>query len=333
MVENYQDLLEEIKELTKLEISLTELSEEMEISVEYAMGLIGILKNQGLNLVMIHKDDDIYILNQGERTYKQDFKYSFKTDENNKIKFLILSDLRMGSIFSQLSILNELYLHAYEEGIRNVIIVGNITEGLYKMSNNMIETLIATDTMEQAKYVASHFPKIEGMTTYFITGKKDQTHLTNNQMDIGKQISNLRKDLIYIGNGRCDIKIDNIDILALSRSQRKTYTQSYRAQKMIDAMRSEDKPEFILYGGQLQCEKFVYRGVKVLSIPSLCASTWEMEEKEYSNTIGGLTLEIETDKKGNLLSYKTYSNVYYKTIEKDYEKAKVLKIKRGMNNE
>ncbi len=330
MYEEYQELLEELKELTEYKISLKELQEELEISEEQILGLISFLKRNGTNIVMIKEKDDIYFLNQGEREYKQDYKYTFKTENKNTMKFLIIADLRLGSKFSQLSILNELYTHAYEEGVRNVIIVGNITEGLYNMSDNMIQTLIAPSTTSQIEYVIKNFPQIEGMTTFFITGKKDKTHLTKNKIDIGKQISKSRKDLIYIGNGRCDIEVDNVKILATARNGRKSYTQSYRTQKMIDAMRSEDKPDIILYGGLLQSEKFTYRDVKVLSIPSVCASTWEMEEKEYSNTVGAWLLEIETDKKGNLKSYKTYDNIYYQTIDNDYEKAKVLK--RGSKN-
>lgn len=333
MNENYEELIEDLKELTQTKTSIKELKEELQISEEQILGLISILKSTGVNIVMIKEAEDIYLLNQGEREYKQDYKYYFKTNDENKIKFLILSDLRLGSKFAQQSILNELYSHAYDEGIRNVLIIGNITEGLYNMSDNMIQTLVATSSTSQIEYVAKHFPYIENMTTFFITGKKDRTHLSKNKIDIGKQISSLRKDLIYIGNGRCDINVDNVKILATARNQRKTYTQSYRTQKMIDAMRSEDKPDMILYGGLLQSEKFVYRDVKVLTIPSVCASTWEMEDKEYSNTVGGWILEISTDKKGNLKSYKACSDIYYQTIENDYEKAKVLKrggIKNGL---
>lgn len=328
--EDYQNLLDELKLLTQYKISLTDLQEELEVSEEQILGLISILKHNGTNIVMVKEEDDIYFLNQGERTYKQDYTYNFNTDETNKIKFLILSDLRLGSKFSQQSILNELYINAYNEGIRNVLIIGNITEGLYSMENNMIETLIAPSSISQIEYVTKHFPKLEGMKTYFITGKKDKTHLVKNKIDIGKQISSKRNDLIYIGNGRCNIKVDNVNILATSRNTTKPYTQSYRTQKMIDAMRSEDKPDLILYGGLLQSEKFVYRDVKVITIPSVCASTWEMEDKEYSNTVGAWLLELETDKKGKLKTYKTCDNIYYQTIDNDYEKAKILK--RGIKN-
>ncbi len=330
MNDDYSDLLEEMMELTEDEISLKDLSEELEVSQEKAMGLVGLLKNTGVNFVIVAKDDGIYLINQGDKNYRRDYTYSFSTDENHKKKFLVISDLRMGSIFAQPSILNEVYLKAYNQGVRDVLIAGNITEGLYKITSNNIYTLIVKDTMSQAKYVVDNFPYIEGMTTYFITGKKDHTHLVANKMDIGKQISLGREDLNYIGNTRCNINIDNTSLFLINRTQRKTYTQSYRAQKLIDAMRSEDKPDIILYGGLLQSEKFTYRDVKVMSIPSMCASTWEMEEKEYANTVGAWVMEIETDKHGKFVKCSAYDDIYYTTFDNDYERARVLK-KGGIN--
>lgn len=318
-------LLSKVKELTKNEISLDNLSTLLDLNISSTMGLIYNLKSQGLNIVIVNKDNGIFLLNQGERKYTNDYNYSFSTGDDNCIKFLVISDTRLGSIFSQKSILNELYLHAYNNGIRNVIHVGNITEGLYKMSSNMIDTLISKDTISQAKYVIDNYPYIEGMHTYFITGKKDQTHLRENKVDIGNQISNARKDMIYIGNCRCTVFIDNCKMLLLNRKSSKTYTQSYRPQKLIDAMRSEDKPNILLYGGLLQCESFPYRDVEVLSIPSVCATTWEMEEKSYSNTIGGIEVTITTDKNGNFKKIVALNDIYYNTIANDYQKAKTLR--------
>ena len=329
-MDNIEEALEELQDLTEGETKLKDIAEELDIPDVKVMGLVNILKERGLNIVVVKKDDGIFLLNQGEREYHNDYKHSFNSGNDHKMKFLVISDTRFGSKFAQKTILNELYQRAYEQGINHVIHTGNMTEGLYKMSNNMIDTLIEKDTFSQAKFVVQNYPYIEGMKTYFITGKKDQTHLKENKIDIGRKIANDRNDLVYIGNKRCTVYIDNVKMLLLNRNQRKTYTQSYRAQKLIDAMRSEDKPDILLYGGLLQSEKYLYRDVRVMSIPSVCASTWEMEDKEYSNTVGGWVLEIETDNKGNLKSMIAYDDIYYVTDNKDFEKAKTLKIVRGI---
>jgi hypothetical protein len=106
----------------------------------------------------------------------------------------------------------------------------------------------------------------------------------------------------------------------------KSYTVSYRIQQQVDSYRSEDKPDILLYGGLLQMEKFTYRNVKCISVPSVVATTKEMNEKRYSNTVGAWYITIRTNKKGLLESVSAISSPYYVTAKDDYLKAKPLKV-------
>ena len=109
----------------------------------------------------------------------------------------------------------------------------------------------------------------------------------------------------------------------------KTYTVSYRIQQQIDSFRSEDKPDILLLGGLLQMEKFSYRNVECISVPSVCATTKEMSDKRYSNTIGAWYITVKTDKYGNLETVKAIDSVYYKTNKDDYLKPKVLRLTKS----
>jgi len=64
----------------------------------------------------------------------------------------------------------------------------------------------------------------------------------------------------------------------------------------------------------------------------LCATTWEMSDKGYSNVVGACFVDIETDKKGNLKSFRVQNDIYYRTIKDDYVKARVLS-RGGDNND
>jgi len=167
------------------------------------------------------------------------------------------------------------------------------------------------------------------MKTYFITGCKDEKHLKANKINIGKRISDSRKDMIYLGYNSCSLNIDNASVFIFNPKLGKTYTVSYRAQQQVDSFRSEDKPDILLYGGLLQMEKFNYRNVNCISVPSVCATTKEMNDKRYSNTIGAWYITIKTDEKGRFDSVRAMDSVYYSTIKDDYLKPKVLKLNRG----
>ncbi|MBQ8891712.1 MAG: hypothetical protein IJ068_02485 [Bacilli bacterium] len=321
--------LEKLKKLTKTEISLSEICKVLEKSSYEVLGLLHVLRNQGINIVTQKRNDDIYMYNHGERELNNNNKYQFVTDSQNEFKFVVIADTRFGSKHQQLSILNDIYEKAYAMGYKNVFLVGNISEGLEPLTSIYSEDMFLDDTFEQIDYITENYPYIEGMKTYFITGLKDEKHLKYNKINLGKRIGHERCDMIYLGHTSCKVLVDKTNILILSSPLQKTYTVSYRPQQQIDSFRSEDKPDILLFGGSLQLEKFTYRSVKCLSIPSVCATTREMNDRRYSNTIGAWYVTLKTDKYGNLESLKAMDSIYYKTNLDDYTKRKVLKIGGG----
>lgn len=140
--------MEEKKELllnlTQRETSLKKLCDELELSKYEILSLAEEIKRDGINIVEKIKDDDIYLFNQGEILDSENV-YNF-TSDNGKFKFVAISDLRLGSKYQQLSILNNIYENAYRMGYKNVIICGNITEGLYSVANKYSDTVFLDDT-------------------------------------------------------------------------------------------------------------------------------------------------------------------------------------------
>ena len=320
------ELLENIKNLTEKEISLSEVSRLLKLNEFEILGFLRELRQDGINIGIQKKDDDIYLFNHGERELNKDNRYQFYTDENNEFKFVAISDTRLGSKYQQLTILNDIYLKAFEMGYRNVILCGNISEGLFSVTNTYSDTNFLADTLEQVDYITQYYPYVEGMKTYFITGTRDEKHLKNNKINIGKRISDLREDMVYLGHTSCNVEIDKANMLVFSPKLEKTYTVSYRPQQQVDSFRSEDKPDILLYGGLLQMEKMTYRNVKCISVPSVCATTKEMSDKRYANTVGAWYVTVTTDKYGNLVNVRAIDSVYYKTNKDDYTKRKILKI-------
>lgn len=328
--EKTEYLLEQVQNLTKKEISLEELSTNLNLSKYEVLGLIGKLHENGINISEKILDDDIYLFNHGEKEFDEKTTIKFDTDENNLFKFIAISDLRFGSKSQQLSILNDIYTKAYESGFKNVIICGNITEGIYPIDSKYADSTFLDDTMRQVDYIIENFPKIEGMKTYFITGSKDQKHFLEKKINVGKRISESRSDMIYLGDGSCNVLIDKVKMNIFNPTLGKTYTVSYRPQQQVDSFRSEDKPDIFLCGGLLQMEKFNYRNVNCITVPSVCATTEEMEDKRYSNTVGAWFIAVHTNEKGELDKISAVDSVYYVTKKDDYKGSKSLYIMDGV---
>ena len=327
-----EEIIDKLLEIIKKEKNISEVAKDLKISEFEILGIIHNLIKEGKNIIVKQYDDGFHLLNKGDVIDTKDSKYSFETDESNEFKFVAISDTRLGSKYQQLAILNDIYRKAQEMNINNVILCGNISAGLKPITDT--ESNFIDDTQAQIDYIVENYPKYEGITTYFIMGKEDEKHLTAHDINIGKRISEQRSDMIYLGKDICNITIDRVNMQVISSKLRKTYTTSYRPQQTIDAYRSEDKPDILLYGGLLQMEKFKYRGVNCISIPSVCATDKEMQTKRYANTIGAWYITVQTDEKGKLKTINAIDSPYYVSNKEDYKGTtiKVPPIKKTQIN-
>lgn len=316
-INNYDsEVVEKFLKFILKEKNIKDVSSYLEIKEYEVLGLVHALTEKGYNIIVKQYDDGFHLLNQGDNIDKEVSTYSFKTDDNNEFKFVAISDTRLGSKSQQLNILNDIYKKAVSLGIKNVILCGNISAGLKPIEDT--ESNFIYDTQDQIDYIVKNYPKYDGVTTYFISGKLDDKHLKTNYVNIGKRIAEARSDMVYLGEDVCDITIDRTKMQVMNAKLNKTYTVSYRTQQTIDAYRSEDKPDILLYGGLLQMEKYTSRGVNCISVPSVCATDNEMKAKRYANTIGAWYVTVKNKTNGKLESVNVIDSPYYVTNKQDY---------------
>lgn len=317
---------DELKEFTQREISLGSLVEKLELNEYEILGLINQIRKEGITISVIKKDDDIYLYNQGEKEIVSDETQKIDTGDSHEFKFIVISDTLIGSKYEQPTILEDIYQKGHEMGYNNVIHCGNLTAGLYSLSNIYSDSCYLNDTMLQVDHIIESYPQINGMKTYFIGGPTDEKHLRQKQkLNIGKRISDSRKDMIFLGYNSSEIDIDKVKMFVMCSKLGKSYTVSYRSQQQVDSFRSEDRPDIFLLGGLLQMEKYFYRDVEVLSVPSVCATTKEMTDKRYQNTVGAWYVTVRTNSKGELESISAQDSVYYITNKNDYAKKRTLR--------
>ena len=79
-------LLEKLKTLTLKEISLTNVCKVLELSEYELLGLVRELRTEGINILIKKHDDDIYLLNLGEKENNKEKEISFKTNDSNEFK-------------------------------------------------------------------------------------------------------------------------------------------------------------------------------------------------------------------------------------------------------
>ena len=327
--ENIDDIdskKQKVLDYLKKETSINSIAQNLNTSTYEISGIIKELKDEGYNILYAVKNGEEIAINLGNESLRK--KSFIEIPVEGEFKFLALSDTRIGSFYQQMTILNEIYLNAYKEGALFALHLGDITEGVH--SNNYLkDTIFAHDANSQKEYVVENYPFIEDFKTFFITGEHDETHMKAENANIGKLISNERKDLIYLGQRRAIIKAGKTNILMRHPKGKVAYTMSYKSRRHINAMRSEDKVNIVLNGHWCYMDEYVLRKINQFSIPSVVANTPEMEFLDTPNTIGAYIITVKLDEKGNFKK-TTYRRIcYYNTIKEDYRRIKPLKIEKN----
>ena len=323
-------------QMTNSKVSLTKICNTLNIKEYEALGLKKIAKDRGYNIVTNQTDKDIIFYNQGEIKDVEDKTIVFHTDENKNFKFIAIANTLLGNKAQQLSIIKDVYKQAKEMGIDTVFLCGNLIAGTYNMNDENYDSLFITDKEGQVEYFIENYPHEEGITTYFITGPKDN----KGKISVGTRIEDARPDMVYLGAGTAEVKIDDALMKIMSSKPKKAYTTSYRSEKKVKALRSEDKPDILLYGCLNQADHIYLRESDTYTIPSLCATTKEMAAQDGANTVGALIFDVkikeELKKKRKSRNYRDTKKTkrteliklttipYYKTDKNDYKNVNII---------
>ncbi len=329
------------------ECILEDLCKSYNISREDMFILIHELKKRGNNVIVLNttaykenpEKDEMdkvqmtLIRNFGHEQLINDLSYEI-VDNDPETKVMLISDTRFGSVYSQISILNDMYVKAKQMGVKYVFLTGDVVEGIYSGAKGIYNSALHKYGYEdQADYVASCFPRVEGITTYFITGEHDLSFLkTKEKIDIGTLIASKREDMIYLGPRRKKVTFvpedrkGGVSLYLQHANGKVPYTVSYKPQQKISSLRNEDKTDILVTSHFAACDSFLRRGVRSFQVPTVTATTDEMKDAATPvyNTVGAWLVKLQKDKKGSLRNTSQIWIPYYNTIVDDYKTAKAL---------
>lgn len=316
--------------------TLNGLCERYQVDYIKVLAIIDDLIKSGFNIDQVETaDKDVFYKNYGHRRLIDPLPVQIKNNNEN-IRFVLISDTHMGSRYEQLGILNNIYYNAYLDFKPDFFIhCGDISAGVYAASKKLNnQTLFARTFQEQVDHIVNFYPYIENTPTYFITGERDETHLkADNEHEIGIAVSNERsEDLIYLGQYSKKFHLYNdynnqeIKLKIEHKSGRIPYTVSYPTQREIDAMRSDDKPDYLIQAHWFTSSDFRIRGIRAIQVPGLVGDMANRNDMG-SNTIGAWYIDIKRDNKLRIISQTETRVPYYRQEPIDnYQKVKALKL-------
>lgn len=239
-------------------------------------------------------------------------------DGSTHIRFGLMGDTQIGSKYTQLTYLHNFYNIVKEAGITDVYHTGDITDGL-KMRVGHEYELYEVSADEMRDDVVKNYPKIEGITTHFITGNHDASIYKQVGYDIGQAIANNRPDMKYLGRDCAVVKLTPNCTLELRHPWDGTaYALSYKPQKMIEAMEADSKPNILAIGHYHKAEYLFYRNVHCFQTGCFQSQTPFTRGKGISVHLGGWLVDALVDENGTIRTLSSTYIPYYHSIKEDY---------------
>lgn len=303
---------------------------------DYALfGYIKQLKDLNINVSLANKTDDIFLMINNSPDYTKENFYSIKENIDESVKIGVISDLRFGSKCEQIALLNDMYKKFAEDGVKYVIVAGNLLEGKYGSADYQKygNSLIINVGEGQADHLIEYYPMVEGIKTLFITGDTD--HTWSKELNVGEYIANARDDMIYLGPKSCTVKFNNVTFRVESlKKTGESYTVSYPPQKYIRSLPSYEDYDFILLGGTLTAQDFPkIRDTRIFTIPSAVARTPKMMAASQQNMMGSYEFEISFDKLGKMKRIVPQLSPYYVPSKENYLTIRPLELTKDEENE
>jgi predicted phosphodiesterase len=219
-------------------------------------------------------------------------------------RFGAIADTHLCSCEEELRALHTFYRVCQRRGIKQIYHAGDLVaaQGVYAGQEYEVKVFGADN---QVNYFCEHYPKVPGITTYFIMGNHDYAYVKQMGINIGTRIAEKRHDMKYIGAFQGDVKYHGITLIRLVHPDGgMPYALSYRAQKYVEQIASGSKPRILLMGHLHTQYHFIYRNIAVYGCGCFEGQTTLLARKGINPVIGGwiITIRFGKDRKHSAIS-------------------------------
>jgi len=315
------DKKKELFEILKKEpVSLEDLVLSLDITEDDVSKIMDKLSKDGVSVV--NKNGHFFVqkvASVSPNTYR-----AASIDE--VVRIAVVSDTHGSSEACRYDLLEKFYKYAKDKGVTDVYHCGDITDGIgvYKGQENQLSEW---GVDKQAASIIRNYPKVKGMTTYFITGNHDLKSLNSTGVDVGNLIVNGarvngrfvpgRKDMVYLGQYYARILFKNkVSLDLVHPDGGMAYARSYKIQKYIDALEGGRKPNILALGHLHINGYFCYRNIHAIMAGAFQDQNEFLRRKGIQPNKGGWILEFKIGKNGTIDYFKPEWVAFYDSKEK-----------------
>lgn len=217
--------------------------------------------------------------------------------------FGVVSDTHLCSTHEKLDELHTIYEIFRKSGITVVFNAGDLVSGwnIYAGQESEVHTFGADG---QINYFCKNYPRVKGITTYFITGNHCDSWRKIAGINIGERIAEKRSDLIYLGVYAGTVELSGVRVKLYHGERGGAYALSYNSQKVAEQITSGEKPHILLCGHWHTALYYFYRNIHIIHCGAFEGQTLYLLRKGINPVVGGWSVRVRVadDKKKSLVS-------------------------------
>jgi hypothetical protein len=270
-------------EMAKKQISIGELGKIL------AEGPVGEEKIKRLTEAATTLAETISLMAKRQRPYEIP-----TAAEDNTIRFGLIGDTQIGSLYQRLDALKEFYAYCADQGIDTMLHAGDVIDGWRVYRGQEFELHPnARSWPEQRDMFADSMPRIDGLKTIFITGNHDVSFKKLVGLIVGDELQRVRPDWKFIGQDIGDVVFktkggNKLTVQMLHPGGGTAYADSYRLQKIIESISGGQKPDIIAVGHYHKALwEPNYRNVSGFLVGTFQSQTPFMIQRSLAAHIGG----------------------------------------------
>lgn len=210
------------------------------------------------------------------------------------IRFGIVSDTHGGSKFEQQSALMDFYLDAEDRGVAFFVHAGDVTQGSDRMHLGMELEVHAHGAAAQAQYVIDSYPRAS-VPTYMIGGNHDLSFFKDGGVNIVRQITDARPDLVFLGQDAAHFTVEGIRAYVLHPKGNPSMT---RLKQIANALPGDVR--LLIAGHTHQYGAAKHKNTLILQVPCFQGRYNWMGAGGMFPDIGGVIVDIWLDDAGNV---------------------------------
>jgi DNA polymerase II small subunit/DNA polymerase delta subunit B len=222
-------------------------------------------------------------------------KVRVETRNDCRIKFGLIGDTHIGSLYANTAALYSFYEYAADEGVSCVYHAGDALDGhrIYKGQEFELRDIGIEAQIER---LAECAPKC-GINTRFITGNHDGSFKSLAGISAGKAIQSARPDWEFLGEEQARVEWQTpsgpFSLMLIHPGGGTSYALSYRPQKIIESLEGGTKPDMIAIGHYHKSE-FIpsYRNVAVFQAGTFQRQTPFMARQGLAAHVGGWIVDV-----------------------------------------